>query len=186
MQVLVCFATAHGSTETIARRIADRIRDAGATVEVRTLESVAAFEGFDAVVAGSAVHDGRWLPSAAEKLLEHTRVLQERPVWLFSVSTLGETSSAFGPRLARALTSARSDSKELVRLRGAIHPRGHRHFAGVIRREDWGVAGHLFLRLVGGRYGDHRDIEDIDTWANDIARALVARESIASGARPTV
>lgn len=178
MSVLVAFATAHGSTRRIAATIAEKLEHAGLVVELSPLDAVRSFEAYDAVVVGSAIHDGRWLPGAAERLTRDSDVLRGRLVWLFSTSSVGETSSALGPAVTRAIRLLRRDSAQLVSLRRAVRPRDHRHFAGAIAREHWGLAGHLFLMVMGGSYGDHRDDADIAAWANRIARALLPHEPI--------
>jgi len=40
---------------------------------------------------------------------------------------------------------------------------------------------HVFLKTFGGRYGDHLDWRDIDAWANNIARQLLAAENTVTG-----
>jgi menaquinone-dependent protoporphyrinogen oxidase len=52
--------------------------------------------------------------------------------------------------------------------------RDHRSFAGAIERSHWPLTGHLFLRALGGRYGDHRNWDAIEQWADEIARSLTA------------
>jgi menaquinone-dependent protoporphyrinogen oxidase len=50
--------------------------------------------------------------------------------------------------------------------------RGHRLLSSVIAPEHIGGAGALMFRVVGGRFGDYRDWEAVDAWANDIATTL--------------
>lgn len=56
MQILVAFATQHGSTREIAVAIASTLRIAGYGVDVRSVADVAELTAYDAVVLGSAVH----------------------------------------------------------------------------------------------------------------------------------
>src|SRR5919198_1540223 len=72
MRVLVVAASRHGATEQIAAEIAKTLRYTlsaqfpGAFVDLRSAEQVATLTGYDAVVLGSAVYMGRWLPAARE------------------------------------------------------------------------------------------------------------------------
>lgn len=175
MTTLVAHASAHGSTKAIAVRVADVLTRAGIACEVRPADDVTSLEPYDAVVLGSAVHDGHWLPPAAELVAEHADALRERPVWAFSVCSIGATSSFFGPRVSRLarrrLGPAYPGVAPVVEQAGA---RDHRSFAGVIQPHHWGRVGSLGLRLVGGRFGDHRDWADIEAWAARIAASLRA------------
>ena len=122
---------------------------------------------------GSAVHNQTWLPEAADiRQGASPTTSRVNPTWLFSVCTVGETSSFLGPRTTRFIQRRRKETKELVSFRQAIRPRGHRYFAGAIEPTHWNVVGNLVLRCFGGTYGDHRDWQDIDAWAHDIARQL--------------
>lgn len=172
MRVLVGYATAFGSTTGIAERIGERLAGAGCEVDVRRVEEVEAVEGSDAVVLGSAVHDALWLPQARAFVKRHRSQLRRRPVWLFSVSSVGDTTSFVSPKVARALRQLQNEPKDVARFRQAIGARDHRNFAGAVQRKQWGVKGHLFLKATGGQYGDHRDWEDIEDWAGGIARSL--------------
>jgi menaquinone-dependent protoporphyrinogen oxidase len=172
MRILVAYASARGSTRGVARLIGERLEAEGFDADVQSVEHVRSTDGYDAFVLGSAIHHNRWLPAAVSFVLRHEGVLSRHPTWLFSVSSLGETSSVFGPRVSRQMRTMRRDAPELDALRGSTHARAHRHFAGVIAREHWNLAGHLFLKALGGHYGDHRDFGDIDAWALGIADVL--------------
>jgi menaquinone-dependent protoporphyrinogen oxidase len=168
MNILVAYATAHGSTHQVADAIAARLTAAGLDVTVRAAGDVTDVAYFDAVVLGSAVHNGRWLTPAAD-LAKRLRDLPARPLWLFSVCTIGETTSFLGPRLS-SIARRRRPLPEVVEASGAPH----RYFAGVIEKDHWNLAGSWFFTLTGGHYGDHRDWADIDAWADAIAAELAA------------
>ena len=172
MRVLVAFATAHGSTQGIANRVADGLRSHGLQVRVEELADLNALSGYDAAVIGSAIHTGNWLPEASRMLARHGQELGDTPVWLFSVSSVGESSSFFPGFIANWMKKMRREPKDVADFRKSRSVRGHRNFAGAINKDDWGRAGNLFLRLLGGRFGDHRDWVDIDAWTESIAKDL--------------
>lgn len=176
MAVLVGYATAHGSTQEIAERVAAKLGDGGWRAGALPLSEVDNAGAFDAFVLGSAIHGGDWLPEAGAFLDRHAETLASRPVWLFSVSTVGATSSAFGPRVARSLRRLTRVPRSVAAAWDAIGPRDHRAFAGVIRPEHWGLPGRVFLRGLGGRFGDHRDWHDVDAWARRISSELTSAE----------
>jgi menaquinone-dependent protoporphyrinogen oxidase len=172
MSVVVTYVSAYGSTKGIAKEISDRLSKAGLPTDCRPIDEIEAIDTYDAVVLGSAIHNRGWLPQAAAFVRAHTADLASRPVWLFSVSSVGDTSSFFGPRVARLMRRMRKEPSEIAGYRQTIRPRDHRNFAGAIDRAHWGLAGHLFLKALRGSYGDHRDWRDIDAWADGIARQL--------------
>jgi len=182
--ILVAYATAHGSTEGIATAIAGRLRSAGHNVDLRAVDTVEYLDHYDAVVLGSAIHNAAWLAPATAFAARHADELKRCPLWLFSVSSLGETSSFFGPAASRIMRRARDsrESKELAGYRRDLLSRGHRNFAGAVARGHWSRVGDLFLRVFGGTFGDHRDWSDIHAWADGIARevSLAPRVSLAA------
>lgn len=166
VNVLVAYATAHGSTKQVAEAIAERMRAANLVADVRAADDVADPSSYAAVILGSAVHNGRWL-TPASTLLSELREHATRPLWVFSVCTVGETTSFLGPRVSRL---ARRRRKLPIDLTESEVP--HRFFAGVIEKTHWNVAGRVFFVVTGGRYGDHRDWSDINRWADMIAADL--------------
>ncbi|MFI2435889.1 flavodoxin domain-containing protein [Streptomyces sp. NPDC018693] len=166
MDVLVGYATAHGSTGEIARRLAARLGAAGLTAEARPLESVDDADAYTAFVLGSAVHGQTWLDPAKEFLRGNADVLRERPVWLFSVGmpdALRGPARRMGPREAPVIVES---------LPGPPPYRDHRLFSGVVRATHLPLSGRLVFRLFGGRYGDHRDWDALYRWADGIAEEL--------------
>ena len=172
MVVLVAYATDHGSTQGIADRIAGRLQARGVGAEARAVADVPEVAGYEAVVLGSAIHGGKWLPAAGQFAGQHAAALRELPVWLFSVSTLGDEESMFPPRVANRMRAWRKETPELAELRRLLRPREHRNFAGVVARSHWGAAGRAFFLATSGRYGDHRNWPAIDAWADRIAAQL--------------
>jgi menaquinone-dependent protoporphyrinogen oxidase len=175
MTVLVSYATEHGATGSIAARITIRLQGAGLTVDLRPVAEAASLDGYDAVVLGSAIHNGGWLPQADALVHREAAALGGRPTWLFSVGMLGDASSALGPRASRLLRS-RQPLPDAVReaLAAGIPANRHRRFAGVFLRTHttWWAAG--VYRAMGGRFGDHRDWSDVQAWADGIAEVLTA------------
>ncbi|GAA3044062.1 flavodoxin domain-containing protein [Actinokineospora globicatena] len=162
MRVLVGYATAAGSTGGVARRIAETLREQGYDVAVSDIAEAPDARGFDAVVLGSAVHGGAWLPRATAFLSRESQVLSSRPVWLFSVGLPG----AFRGPMRR--WAHREEAGVLARLPDAARARGHRLFTGVVTAEGLGKLGARLFRAMGGRFGDHRDWRAIDAWARRI------------------
>jgi menaquinone-dependent protoporphyrinogen oxidase len=162
--VLVGYATAAGSTAGIAERIAGVLRDAGAIVTCRAVGPDLEPADFDAVVVGSAVHNMAWLSPALEFL---RRVPAARPLWCFSVGGVNPQN-----RITRKMAGLEA-GRIAEQFPAGTSPREHRIFAGIIEMRGTPLWGKAFYRLTGGRPGDHRNWPAIETWASEIASALV-------------
>lgn len=64
MTVLVTYASRHGATTEIAEALGRDLRSHGVDADVRSADEVDGVDGYDAVVLGSAISIGRWLPEA--------------------------------------------------------------------------------------------------------------------------
>jgi menaquinone-dependent protoporphyrinogen oxidase len=165
VDVLVAYASRNGATRGVAERICVRLHDAGLEVELRGVEDPGPLPAGCAVVLGSPVYDQRW-PQEADAFVErHAAQLAERPLWLFSVGTFGDDRGGIGRLMTR-------EPRGIDELREALRPRDYRVFAGVIRREQWPFASRLLYHAFGGRLGDNRDWDEIEAWADGIARLL--------------
>jgi len=166
MHVLVAYATAEGSTVGVAERLAGRLGEHGHEVVVLPVDRVEALDPFDAVVVGSAVHDQAWLPSAAAFVHDHREALARRPVWAFSVGMADALPRVFH----RAADT--EEAKVIGALGDDLSPRGDHMFSGVVGHDQLPTVGRIVFRLLGGRYGDHRDWAAMDRWADEIGEHL--------------
>ena len=171
MNVMVGYASAHGSTEEIAERIVAQLVSHGLHAQAHPVGSIADLTGVDAFVLGSAVHNGSWLPQAVEFVERHRAELATCPTWLFSV---GARDALYGPMGAR-LAARYPEPKEVASFQKAIQPRDHRVFSGVVRHEHYPLLGRWLFRLMGGHFGDFHDWRAIENWTDEIAARLVNR-----------
>src|SRR5690606_24348851 len=143
-----------------AERIAGRLVGHGLGARARSVDEIVEGTPYDAVVVGSAVHNGAWLPGAVRFLHRNAPLLRARPGWLFTVRAVGETSSVFPERLGRWTYRRRKEPQERAARRREVRARGRHALAGAIRRDHWPLPGHVLLRTLRGTYGDHRDSAD--------------------------
>ena len=118
--VLVAVAGRHGATAGIAEEIASVLRRElpEAQVEVRDAADPGDLTRFDAVLVGSAIYMGRWLPAARHLVESHRAQLAAVPMWMFSSGPLGDP-----PRPLDDLT-------EVAALGAGVAARGHQVFSG--------------------------------------------------------
>lgn len=173
MSVLVVYASKHGATRGIARRIAATLRTAGCDAEVRSVKESGDLAAYDAFVIGSAAYEFHWRKEATEFVRRNTKVLATRPVWLFSSGPLGTAATdAQGRDLRQA-----AEPKDIAELKRAIQPRDHHVFFGALDHHSFGFTERVVWALPAARQllieGDFRNWTDVDTWATGIAQELV-------------
>lgn len=175
MNVLVAYATRHGSTAGIAERIADTLSRHGVPAQARPVEEVHDVEGYDAVVLGGAAYMFHWLKPAVAFAKKHRTALAARPTWLFSSGPLG--TDLVDPEGHDVLTTTRP--KEWDELTALVHPRGERVFFGAYDPDAPAIGfGERMVRHMPAARGampagDFRDWPAIEAWAEQIADDLV-------------
>jgi len=77
--ILITYATYTGSAQTVAEQVSINLSSKGFKTTVLPMTHVRDLDGYDAVVAGSAIHGGKWLPEAFDFLESHKEALNSRP-----------------------------------------------------------------------------------------------------------
>jgi len=104
--VLIVYASKHGSTEQTARRIGELLRTQGLTTKVAPAHEVEDLSGFRSVVLGGSIYMGRWHHDARRFLGHHRRELERIPFAVFALGPGRNTPHDFeesGKQLAHAL-----------------------------------------------------------------------------------
>ncbi|TFG67114.1 MAG: protoporphyrinogen oxidase [Methanomassiliicoccus sp.] len=179
MKTVVFYASRYGSTKAIAEFIAEKLCLQGILAEARSTGMDSNPEDYDAIVIGSAVYMQHWMDEAVEFVQKHRAVLMNRPVWLFSSGPL-----ELSPEIVLE-NNLRLEPKDIPELQGAINPRDHRIFFGILDPMKLGFKHRVLRKLPAAHAilpeGDFRNWNEIEAWANGIARALeslhVASES---------
>lgn len=160
MNILIAVASKHGSTRKIADEIAQELRAAGHTAEVRNVKEAPTVNGYDAAILGSAVYAGNWLPEARQYVEQNQEQFANILVWLFSSGPLGEDPQP------------KDDPEGLDKLMEQTGARGHQIFVGRLDKSQLGLGERLIVRAVKAPEGDFRDWDAIRAWAREIAAAV--------------
>lgn len=83
MNILVGYASAHGSTAEIAQFMGRILQAYGAQVTVAPVGNIHDVSGYDAVVLGSAIHGNMWLQALSLFLERFEAALKTVPTYLF-------------------------------------------------------------------------------------------------------
>ncbi len=164
MRALVAVASKHGSTREIAGAVAEELRAGGVDAVLREAGEVEAIDGYGAVVLGSAVYVGNWLPEARQFVERHRAGLAQIPFWLFSSGPLG----ADDPQPP-------GDPAGIAELMQTMLVRDHRVFVGKLDGQSLGFVERLIARAVHAPEGDFRDWGAIRGWAREIGTVLGAQ-----------
>jgi menaquinone-dependent protoporphyrinogen oxidase len=160
MNVLVTAASKHGATTEIAEAIADKIRELGLEVDLRSPDAVSDMALYDAAVIGSAVYAGHWLAPARQLVETHAGRLAEIPVWLFSSGPIGEPPKP------------EEEVVEVAPMMERLGARDHATFAGRLDPQRLGFVERALVAALRAPHGDFRDFNAIRSWAAEIAVAL--------------
>jgi menaquinone-dependent protoporphyrinogen oxidase len=168
--ILVTYASRAGSTTGIAEAIGKTLAEGGARVEVRPMSEIHDLTPYRAVVAGSAIRGGKWLPEAMQFMRTHQAALARKPFAAFMVCiTLAMAGGKY-----RDNVSAWMDP-----VRALVRPASEGLFAGVLDpntlpRDFGGLRMRLAAAVGIFPKGDHRDWEAIRAWAADLRPLLDA------------
>jgi menaquinone-dependent protoporphyrinogen oxidase len=164
MNVLVTAASKHGSTHEIGEAIATQLQAMGILAEYHDLKNpVAKIDAYDAVVLGSAIYMGNWLPEAREFAATHRARLEQIPVYFFSSGPLGDENP----------TPAEPPAP-VEKLRDQVHAREHRVFAGRLDPADLGLGERVMVKVVKAPTGDFRAWSDIQEWAKHVGDEILS------------
>jgi menaquinone-dependent protoporphyrinogen oxidase len=168
-KILVTYASRTGSTEEVAQFIGKTISELGETVDVISMNEVTDISKYDAVVAGSAIQAGKWLPEAVSFVETHRNELRQKPFAAFLVCmTLA---------MKKADNYSGFVSGFLDPVRKIVKPNSEGFFAGIldINKIPSFVERIKFrISVLFGvwKEGDHRDWDAIKVWSADLYTKL--------------
>lgn len=169
MPILIAYATSRGSTREVADRIASRLHADGFAVDCRPVDHVFSIDSYSAVILGSAVHGQTWLLDALKFLDIESMGLQMKPTWAFSVGM----APAVNSRWVRQQAIRRESHYVEQTIREKVPKvRDHHLFAGKDDGSETPAPCRCLWNCLGGRFGDYRDWNEIDAWADVIAKDL--------------
>jgi menaquinone-dependent protoporphyrinogen oxidase len=166
-KILVAYATRAGSTVQVADAIAQSLTASGASVDVKPVKNVTAVDGYAAVVIGSAIRMGNWLPEAVEFAKKNQAALNRMPTAFFTVHMLNRDDSETSRQASLAYTAA---------ARAIVTPRAEAFFAGKMDYAKLSFLDRLIAQTVAksthSGEGDYRDWDGIRGWAGEMSKTL--------------
>ena len=153
-QILIAYATKHGSTQEVAEAIATALRAEGHRVDVANAADVADVDRYATVVVGGSLYMGHWHHDAVAFLKQHQPALRHLPLAVFAMGpkTLAETDVA----------SSRAQFDHALAGFPQLEPASVAIFGGVV---DPSKLHFPFNRMPAS---DARDWSAIDDWAIEV------------------
>jgi len=158
-KILIAYASKCGSTGDVAAAIAEELTARGKTVEVYLAQNVLDLKGYQAVIVGSAIRMGQWLPEAVKFVETHQQTLRQLPTAFFTVHmmNLGDDETSRKNRLAY-----------LDPVRKIMAPQHEVFFAGKMDLARLSFLDRLVAKAVKATDADLRDWQAIRGWANSL------------------
>jgi menaquinone-dependent protoporphyrinogen oxidase len=168
-KILVTYASRFGATEGVAKAIGNTLSENGLEVDVLPMKDVNDLSEYDAVVAGSAINAGAWLPEARQYVQAHQAELAAKPFAAFLVCM------TLAMRNGEQYRSQVATWLDPVRAR--VKPVSEGLFAGTLEiKKIPSFSDRLKFRLSvlfgAWKEGDHRDWNAIRAWADQLTPLL--------------
>lgn len=168
-KILVTYASRTGATKGVAQSIAKTLIENGMDVEITPVSDVNDITQFSAVIVGSAIQSGKWLPEAIEFVQNNKEPLVQKKIASFSV--------------CMTLAMPKSDKYRKVvnewmnPIRTIVKPISVGLFAGVLDISKMSsISDRIKFRLsvLFGvwKEGDHRNWSAIEAWALELKDLL--------------
>lgn len=167
--ILVTYSTRTGSTKGVSEFIGKTLTDLGESVDVLPMNEIENLSHYSAVIAGSAIQSGKWLPEASEFIITHKNELNKMPVAAFlACMTLA---------MPKGENYRETVSSWLDPVRSIISPIDVGLFKGALdikKMPSFGDRLKFRLSVLFGvwKEGDHRDWNSIHDWTVNIRSQL--------------
>lgn len=167
-KVLVTYASQGGAAAGVAEAIGKVLSANNTPVEVLPIRDVRDLASYHAVVIGSAVHSGQWMPEAMAFVERNESKLRQMPTAIFQVCMM----------LAAKNESYRNMVPGwLAPLRSRLRPVAEASFAGALWPDRYSKLSEklglrIFLGTIQLKPGDYRDWDAIRAWAERIRPSI--------------
>jgi menaquinone-dependent protoporphyrinogen oxidase len=158
-RILIAYASRCGSTGEVAQAMAEVLAAQGHAVDVQLAKKVQDLAPYSAVIVGSAIRMGKWLPEAAEFVTRHQARLSQLPTAFFTVHMLNLDDK---PE-CRAAREA-----YIAPVRKVLTPSAEAFFAGKIELARMSLFDRLMSKAMKANDQDLRDWNKIRSWAEGL------------------
>jgi menaquinone-dependent protoporphyrinogen oxidase len=168
-KILVTYSTRTGSTKGVSECIGKTLSDLGESVDVLPMQEINDLSHYKAVIAGSAIQAGKWLPEAFDFVKTHRDDLNKKPFAAFLVCmTLA---------MPKGESYRGTVSSWLDPIRNLVSPIDVGLFKGTLDVKIMPSFSDRFkfrMSVLFGiwKEGDHRDWVSIQNWTENLKSQL--------------
>jgi menaquinone-dependent protoporphyrinogen oxidase len=156
-RTLIAYASKAGSTAEVAVFIGKRLSERGLAVDVCPAKDVQSLDGYAAVVVGSAIRAGNWLPEATRFVRTHRAGLAQAKTAFFSLCMTLQQDT---PKNREIVTAYLKPVREI------LEPLRMESFAGKMDYHKLALAPRLIAKAKNAPEGDFRNWSAIGAWAD--------------------
>ncbi len=165
-RVLIVYASRAGSTAEVAKTIGQTLKESGVSVDTLSTADVHKPEEYNAVIVGSAIRMGKWLPEAVDFINKHRDRLAKVPIAYFVVcNTMKDDTPENRNKTLAYLDPVRAKFPD-------VQPVDIGLFGGVIDFKKLSFVERSMLKMKGVTEGDSRDWTAIKKWTTDVVPVL--------------
>lgn len=161
-KILITYATKAGSTVEIAAAIGETLSKRGFQVDVKPVSENPSLAGYQAVLMGSAIRMGSWLPEAVDFVRKNQSTLNQMPASIFTVHMLNSGNDETSLAARQAYTAP---VRELLPLVDEVF------FKGKLDYQTLSFFDRLIAKAVetpDNPPGDFRDWDSIRGWTENV------------------
>jgi menaquinone-dependent protoporphyrinogen oxidase len=158
-KVLVAYASKYGSTGEVAQAIGNHLCQRGVSADVRRVEEVTDLSPYSAVIVGSAIRMGGWLPAGVKFVEKHAETLRTLPTAIFTVHMLNTGDSAESQKARAAYVEP---------VHALITPEYEAFFGGRMEVGSLTFMDRFIARIVKAVDADLRDWQAVERWSDAV------------------
>lgn len=158
-RILVTYATKTGSTAEIAAKIGEHLSARGFAVDVINVKSKPDPKEYQAVILGSCIRMGGWLPEMMDYIKANQFTLNSMQVALFTVHMLNAGEDE---------TSKTARTAYMDKVRTLMPGTDEIYFLGAMDFSKLSLLDRLISKMVKAEESDQRDWDNIKSWSESV------------------
>jgi menaquinone-dependent protoporphyrinogen oxidase len=158
-KILITYATRAGSTTEVAAAIGESLSQRGLSIQLQPAKQMPSLDGCTAVIMGSAIRMGNWLPEALEFIKANQQELHHLPTALFTVHMLNSSNDTVSQTQRRAY---------LDKVRLLLGKPEEIYFQGKMDFARLSFLDRMVAKMVKSVETDNRDWQAIRAWVPKI------------------